>query len=218
MILVALNATAQQGVPASPGQVSSSPGIHTLSLREAIDYAGKNSVFVKNALLDLKIQEQSNRATTSQALPQLTGSIGFTDYLQIPTTLIPGEFLQQPAGTFVPLKFGTQYNTTGGVTLKQVLFDGQVFVGLAARQASLDFYAKKQEITEQMLRVNIYKVYYQLLLSHTQEDQIDANIGRQKELLHNTTEMFKNGFSEKLDIDKANVQLANLHATDFHIV
>ncbi|HTI12460.1 MAG TPA: TolC family protein [Puia sp.] len=216
MILVALNATAQQGAPASPGQTSSAPAIHTLSLKEAIDYAAKNSVFVKNALLDLKIQEQSNRATTSQALPQVTGSIGFTDYLQIPTTLIPGEFIQQP-GTFVPLKFGTQYNTNGGVTLKQVLFDGQVFVGLAARQASLDFYSKKQEITEQVLRVNIYKVYYQLLLSHTQEDQVDANIARQKELVHNSEEMFKNGFSEKLDVDKANVQLANLETDKINL-
>lgn len=224
MALVIVSAAAQQVAaqqtsPASPGSASSgsaSPIIHSLSIKEAIDYAVKNSAIVKNALLDYKIQEQSNRATTSQALPQVTGSIGFTDYLQIPTTLIPGEFVQQP-GTFVPLKFGTQYNTNGGVTLKQVLFDGQVFVGLAARQAALDFYTKKQEITEQMLRVNIYKVYYQLLLSHTQVEQIDANIARQQELLHNSTEMYKNGFSEKLDVDKADVQLANLQTDKINL-
>ncbi|HEX9511916.1 MAG TPA: TolC family protein [Puia sp.] len=214
MILMALNASAQQG---SPGQASSSPAIYSLSLKEAIDYAVKNSVMVKNALLDLKIQEQSNRATTSQALPQVTGSLGLTDYLQIPTTLIPGEFTGQPAGTFIPLKFGTKWSANGGATLKQVLFDGQVFVGLQARQASLDFYSKKQEITEQMLRVNIYKIYYQLLLSHTQVEQSDANIAKQKELLHSSTEMFKNGFSEKLDVDKANVQLANLESDSIQL-
>jgi outer membrane protein len=31
-------------------------------------------------------------------------------------------------------------------------------------------------------------------------------------LLHNTTEMFKNGFSEQLDVDKATVQLANFES------
>lgn len=217
LILAALNGQAQQGTATqkgTPGQ----PVIHNFSTKEAIDYAAKNSVFVKNALLDYKIQEQSNRATTSQALPQITGSLGATDNLQLPTNLIPGEFIGQPPGTFIPLKFGTQYNSNAGITLKQVLFDGQVFVGLQARQASLNFYSKKQEITEQMLRANILKVYYQLLVSKTQIDQINANITNQKELLRNSTELFKNGFSEKLDVDKATVQLANLESEKIQTV
>jgi outer membrane protein len=221
-VLVAVTARAQQQpqTTASRQGASVQQNIYNFSAKEAIDFAAKNSVFVKNALLDYRIQQQSNRATTSQALPQITGNLGITDNLQIPTTLIPGEFIQQP-GTFVPLKFGLQYNNTFGVTLKQVLFDGQVFVGLQARQASLDFYQKKQEITEQMLRANIYKIYYQLLISRVQVAQIDANIAGQQELLHNSTEMFKNGFAEQLDVDKATVQLSNLESekiqTEFNI-
>ena len=196
------------------------PPVYEFSLPQAIDFASKNSVFVKNALLDYQIQVQSNRATTSQALPQITGNLGLTDYIQIPTTLLPGELIGQP-GTEVPVKFGTKWNSTGGVTLQQVLFDGQVFVGLQARQASLDFYRKKQEVTEQSIRANIYKVYYQLLISKWQMDQIDANIANQESLQHSYSEMFKNGFAEQLDVDKATVQLANLQTekiqTEFNI-
>jgi outer membrane protein len=209
-LLVVLSVHAQQ-----------QPETHELSLSQALDYAQKNNVAVKNALLDIQIQEQSNRATTSQALPQVTGNLGLTDYVQIPTTIIPGQFFGQPAGTFIPVKFGTTYNTTYGVTLKQVLFDGQVFVGLQARQASIDFYQKRQEITEQFLRANITKVYYQLIIAKTQVDQIDANINAQQTLVHNSTEMFKNGFAEQLDVDKATVQLSNLESekiqTQFNI-
>ncbi len=86
-------------------------------------------------------------------------------------------------------------------------------MGLKARQTSLDYYRKNQEVTEQELRANIYKVYYQLLLSKTQVALIDANIARAQELQHNTSEMFKNGFAEKLDLDKAEVQLSNLQST-----
>lgn len=197
LLLVVFNLRAQQ--------------IHDFTLSQAIDYASKNSVLVKNALLDYQIQVQSNRATTSQALPQISGNLGWTDYIQIPTTLIPGEFVGQP-GTFIPLKFGTQYNTTAGVTLQQILFDGQVFVGLQARQASLDFYRKKTEITEQMVRANINKIYYQLLVGKWQVDQIDANIANQQAVLHNSSELFKNGFAEQLDVDKNTVQLANLQS------
>lgn len=205
----ALTAWSQQGSNGQTTGTAQAPQIHEFSLAQAIDYAGKNSVMVKNALLDLQIQEQSNRATTSQALPQITGNAGITDNLQIPTQLVPGEFIGQP-GTYFPVQFGTQWNSNYGVTLKQILFDGQVFVGLQARQSSLDFYRKKQEVTEQMLRANLEKVYYQLLISRSQIAQIDANISNQQELLRNSTEMFRNGFAEQLDVDKANVQLANL--------
>lgn len=211
LLLIALHTRAQQ--PAA----TAARTIHEFSLAEAVDYAAKNSVLVKNALLDYQIQVQSNRATTSQALPQVTGNLGITDYIQIPTTLIPGEFINQP-GTFIPVKFGTKWNSTGGVTLQQVLFDGQVFVGLQARQASLDYYRKRQEITEQMLRANIHKIYYQLLIGKWQIDQIDANIANQESLLHNSTEMFKNGFAEQLDVDKATVQLANLESEKIQTV
>ncbi|MFI5156810.1 MAG: TolC family protein [Chitinophagales bacterium] len=195
--------------------------IHQFSIKDAIDYGTKHSAEVKNALLGYKLQEQTNRAVTSEALPQISGSISSIDNVIIATQLLPGEFAGQPAGTFIPIKFGTQYNTNLVATLKQVIFDGQVFVGLQARKTALAYYQKNAELTEQNIRVNIYKVYYQLLLSRTQVDLIDENIKRAEELLNNTTVLYKNGFSERLDVDKATVQLANLQTekiqTNFNI-
>jgi outer membrane protein len=210
LLLLTMGLHAQQPL-GSTSAPPTQPPLHEFSLPQAIDYAGKNSVIVKNALLDYEIQEQSNRATTSQALPQITGGAGFTQYIQVPVTPVPGGlFPGTIAGKVYPFPFGVTYNSSANITLKQVLFDGQVFVGLQARQASLDFYRKKEEVTEQMLRVNIYKVYYQLLIANSQMDQIDANIDNQQAQLHSATEMFRNGFAEQLDVDKSTVQLANL--------
>jgi len=206
LLLLALGLRAQQ-----PSGATSAPGIHDFSLVQAINYASKNSVLVKNALLDYQIQEQSNRATTSQALPQITGNITGTYYTQFPATAVPGgSFPGTSPGKIYAFSFGLPSTNTIGASLKQILFDGQVFVGLQARQASLDFYKKRQEITEQAIRANINKIYYQLLIGKFQLAQIDANIHSQQELLHNSTEMFKNGFAEQLDVDKATVQLSNL--------
>ena len=205
MLLPVSRLRAQQ----SSSTASRPPQLYQFSLKQAIEYASKNSVSVQNALLDYQIQVQSNRAVTSQALPQVSGTLNMTDFLQIPTTLIPGEFIGQP-GTFIPVKFGTKWNNSAGVTFTQILFDGQVFVGLQARQAALDFAHKNAEITDQGVRVNVYKIYYQLLIGKWQMDQIDANIANQESLVHNSTEMFKNGFAEQLDVDKSSVQLANL--------
>ena len=199
-------------------QAQQAPSVHQFSLAQTIDYAAKNSAKVKNALLDYKIQEQSNRATTSQALPQVSASGGFTDYLQIPVTVAPGQYFGFPNVKLVPIAFATQYSGNVGVTLKQVLFDGQVFVGLQARQTALDYYKRNEELTEQQLRQNITKVYYQLLLSKVQVELIDANIAHAQELLHNSSEMYKNGFAERLDVDKATVQLTNLQSNKIQVL
>src|SRR5258707_12281312 len=87
---------------------------HAFSLQQGLDYAKKNNVQVKNALLDIQIQQQTNRGITAGALPTLTGTGSFTDYLKIPTTVVPGQFFGQPAGTFASVQFGTKYNATGG--------------------------------------------------------------------------------------------------------
>ncbi len=183
---------------------------NTFTATQAVEYGLKNQYQVKNALLDILIQQQSNRDITSAALPQLVASGGFTDYLNIPTSLLPGEIFGQPAGSFIPVKFGTKYNANGTVTLNQILFDGQVFVGLQARKTSIDFRKKAAEVTQENIKANILKVYYQLVISKTQTDLLQANIERLKKLEHDTREIYKNGFTEKVDVDKVTVQIANL--------
>lgn len=183
---------------------------HEFSVQQAVDYSAKNNVQVKNALLDVQVQQQKNKVITAGALPSLAGSGSFTDYIDIPTTLIPAEFSGGAPGTFLPVQFGTKYNVNAGLTLQQVLFDGQVFVGLQARRTSIDYYQKNIEITQENIKANIYKVYYQLVVSKTQMDQIDANIDLLKKLSHDAKLLNQNGFVEKLEVDKADVQLANL--------
>ncbi|HEV8283936.1 MAG TPA: TolC family protein [Chitinophagaceae bacterium] len=197
------------GVVASVSVQAQDSAIHRLSAQQAVDYAVKNNVQVKNALLDVQIQKQTNKEITAAAYPQIKGSGSFTYNAKIPVTLIPGDFFGQP-GTFVPLKFGVKYNATGGISLDQLLFDGQVFVGLQARQTSIDFQQKNVEVTEELIKANIYKIYYQLVASKTQIELLDANIARLEKLLNDTREIFKNGFAEKIDVDKVSVQLANV--------
>lgn len=180
------------------------------SVKQAVDYAINNSIKVKNALLDIKIQEQTNKEITAQAFPQINASGTLNDYLQIPVSLLPGEILGEPPGTKIPVKFGTKYNASGGIDASQILFDGQVFVGLQARSTAITLATKTAEVTTEQIKANVYKIYYQLVVGQKQLSSIDANIERFEKLLHDTKEIFKNGFVEKLDVDKVTVQLNNL--------
>ncbi len=191
-------------------QSNVSPTKHEFSIQQAIDYATKNNLQVKNALLDVKIQEQTNRDVTSAALPQLSANGSFTYNAKLPVSLVPAEFFGGQAGSFEKIAFGLKYNATGGVQLNQLLFDGQVFVGLQARETVLKFQQKNLEVTEEMIRANIYKIYYQLVVSKQQIELLNANIDRFEKLLNDTRIMYENGFAQKLDVDRVNVTLTNL--------
>jgi len=204
---------------------------HEFTVRQAVDYAKKNNVNVKNALLDIKMQEQVNREVTANAYPHFNASIGTTYNPNVATQIIPnfispatyqvlidegvkngnGNPIQMPSDFgYVAAQFGSKFSATVGVSLSQVLFDGQVFVGLMARGVAIKFSQKNAEVTEEMIKANIYKVYYQLVVSKTQTELLDANIALLEKNLNDTRIIYENGFREKLDVDKATVQLANL--------
>ncbi len=204
-----------------------------LSIKQCVDYAGKNSATVKNALLDIQIQKQVNRQVTALALPQVNGSIGATHYFDIPVQSLPNfispatyqvlvdEQVKNGAGnniTFpnggnfgtIAAQFGVPWTASGGVDVSQILFDGQVFVGLKARSVVLEFAKKNAEVTGEQIKANVHKIYYQLVVGKKQITALDANIERFEKLLFDTKEIYKNGFAEKLDVDKVTVQLNNI--------
>ncbi len=191
--------------------------INKFTVVQAVTYAKQNNLQVKNALIDYRVQQQTNREITSAAYPQIKGSGTFQDYLTIPTSLLPAEIAGGPAGTYFPVKFGTKYSSTGSIDVDQLLFDGQVFVGLIARGVALDFYNKQTEITEENINLNVQKIYYQLVVGKQQLTSIDANIERFDKLLADTKEIYKQGFAERLDVDKVSVQLNNLQTEKLKI-
>jgi outer membrane protein TolC len=186
------------------------PNIHQFKLDDCVTYAQKNNVQVKNALLAIDAQVQTNREIGAAAYPTINTSTSVLDYTQIPVSLLPAQIFGGAAGTFIPVQFGTKFNANYGANFSQLLFDGQVFIALQARSTSLEMQRKNAALTEENIKANIYKIYYQLSASKTQLNILDANIERLNKLAHDAEIMYKNGFAEKLDVDKVNVQLNNL--------
>ena len=204
---------------------------HEFSVREALDYARKNSVQVKNALLGIESQKQVNREITALAFPQINGSMG-TNYnpnvtvQQFPNFIAQGTYgvlaaegvkngsgmpvTAPPDFGLIAAQFGTKFNANYGLTLNQLLFDGQVFVGLQARKTSIDFATKNVEVTDEIIKANIYKIYYQLAASVEPLRIVDANIALTTKLRNDLQKIYENGFAEKLEVNQAEVQLANL--------
>ena len=201
------------------------------SVKQCADYAEKNSVAVKNALLDIEIQKQQIRQTISPAYPQVSANMTGNHYYDIPIQNIPdfvsfktydvleangvkngsGVAITNPKNfPDLPFSVTSPWNASASIDIQQLLFDGQVFIGLVAKKLVLEYARKTALITQEQIKANIYKIYYQLVVGQKQMASLDANIVRFEKLLNDTKEIFKNGFAEKLDVDKVTVQLNNI--------
>lgn len=183
---------------------------HSFNLEECINYAFEHQRNVLNAALDQKIAEAKVKETIGIGLPQVNGSADFQDFLKLPTSLLPGEIFNQPAGTFIPVQFGVKYNSNLGLSANQLLFNGSYLVGLQASRTFKELSQRAFTRSKIETNVAVSKAYYMVLVSNKQLDLLDANITQLKTALDQTKALFDNGFAEKLDADRLTVLYNNL--------
>lgn len=218
-----------------PGITLKAQQKYEISVKDAVDIAFKNADDMKNVRLDYKIAEARNKEITAAALPQLNGSLQGNHYLTLPLIQFPdatelsvydvlkkegvkdgngnpitanGEFAVRNFSFFSP------WNVNMGATLQQLLFEPQVFVGLKARKALLESSDLQVKVAEDNVRVAVYKSYYAVLIGEKQLVFVEESLKRLEKLSHDMEAMFKNGFVEKLDIDKTTVTLNNTRAIE----
>ena len=198
------------------------------TLEECIDYALKNAIDVKNARLDEEIAEARVRETIGIGLPQVTGNVSLDHNGQLRRFYATKQqaygFSGMPEdqyGNFLPGVgdedivaaenfFQLKNSGDAGLSVNQLIFNGSYIVGLQASQAYKDLAIKSHNQTEEEVRLNVSKAYYTLLINRERAELYESNINRVDSLHYNTLQMYKNGFSEKIDVDRIQVTLNNL--------
>ena len=187
------------------------------SLKEAIDYAQNHQSSILNASIDEEIAKNTVKRTIGIGLPQLNGNVNFQDFLKIPTNLLPGEIFGKP-GTQIPVQFGVQYQSSYGLELSQLLFDGSYLVGLQASKTFKELSNKNLKRSRIETAVGVTKAYYSVLVSNEQLSLLDANMERLKKSLNDTKALFANGFVEKIDVDRLTVLNNNLETERGNVI
>ncbi|MBD1367298.1 TolC family protein [Mucilaginibacter sp. ZT4R22] len=186
---------------------------YSFTIQDAVNYAYEHRDSVVNAALDVKSADYRVKEIIGQGFPQIDGTASIQDYLKIPTTLLPGEVFGAPAGTFIPVKFGVKYSSNLGVNASQLLFDPSYIIGLQGRKTYKELYNRAYNRTKIDMNVAVTKAYYQLLVNLEQVKLLDANIAQLKQLQDQTVAQNKQGFVEKIDVDRIAVQYNNLVTT-----
>ena len=173
-----------------------------LSLNDAITFAKKNNVNIKNAKLDEQTAKQEVKGVTSMGLPQINANGSFTHNLDIATQLLPAEFMGGTPGTYVPVQFGVDYIANGSLGLRQLIFDGTFFLGLKAAKQYQEVSRLATEKTEQEVQISTSQAYYQVLLVDKNYDLLLKSLENTTKLYNETNAMYEEGIVEKLDVDR----------------
>ena len=200
-----------------PAKAQLTDSITKFSLQEAIDYAQSHQSSILNASIDEEIAKNTVKRTIGIGLPQLNGNVNFQDFLKIPTNLLPGEIFGKP-GTQIPVQFGVQYQSSYGLELSQLLFDGSYLVGLQASKTFKELSNKNLKRSRIETAVGVTKAYYSVLVSNEQLSLLDANIDRLKKSFKDTQALFANGFVEKIDVDRLTVLNNNLETERGNVI
>jgi outer membrane protein TolC len=184
----------------------------TFSIDEAVDYAIKNHPNVKNAIVGTQDAELQIKEIKYAGMPQINGQFSYTYNAIVPTQLIDAKNFNPEAaeGEVVKFKFGVPWGGQAGIGVNQLIFDASWLVGL--RAADTYRLMASQDLTKSKVMVaeNVIKAYYSALVAEQRSKILDLNISRMDSAIYQTEQYLKQGFVEKIDVDRLNVQRNNL--------
>jgi len=188
-----------------------------LSLDDAIKYAIRHNYTLKNARLDVGIQQAQNAQVTASAYPKINGKGEFDDFINPQTSFIPGEFFGGPAGSFYPVTFTPKFANSAGISGSQVLFDGSLLVALKARKAVMELAERKADVTDATVRYNVIKAYNSLVIAYRQFYILESSLQYARSIQHDIAVTRQAGFAEKIDVERVDVQVNNLASDSLRI-
>ena len=186
----------------------------TMSLDECLQMALSNNENLKNSLLEENVSRMTSREYLSVGFPQISFETGLKYNFEIQKSLIDiSKFMPGvPEGTEQEVSFGQKYDGIMDLGISQMIFNGSYFVGLAASKALIELSEKQSFRAKNDLIESVKKAYYVVLNTKERLILVNSNLERIKSLLNDTEILYKNGFVEKLDVDRIKVSYNNLNA------
>lgn len=185
-----------------------------LSLKECIQLATENNENLKNSKLEERISKALSREYLSIGLPQINLDGGLKYNHDVPKSLIDiSRFMPGvPEGTEQEVQFGQAYDGRVDLFINQMIFNGSYFVGLSAAKELVRLSEKLTKRDEIDINISVRKAFYTVLNTKSRIELVNNNLERLQNLLNETTQLYQNGFIEKLDVDRIQVAFNNLNS------
>lgn len=180
-----------------------------MTLQEAVDFAKKNNPALQNADIDVRIAKQKVNEVASAGLPQISAQADYTGNPQIATTVVPN-FINPAGPPTLEFQMGISHTLSGKINANWLLLDGTYFLGLKAASQYVTMASLMRANTAVETELNVTKAYYLALIADESMGLIESNITALEKTYEDTKALQENGFAEKVDKQRLELQLSNL--------
>jgi len=216
--------TAQDNLPGREGQAEDTL---RLTVPQALDHAMEHNTKMKNALLDVKVADKEVWETTASGLPQVSASGAYNNNLSLSTQLFPN-FIEptiiqilNEEGVFDPprpigdpelieVKFGTQHNFDGSVSVNQLIFSGPYIVGLQAARVYKNLSQQRRQQTGQEVKANVTSTYHSIQLTERNIRILEENLESLEKSLKDARALYQQGMVEQTDVDQIQISVSSI--------
>ena len=204
------------------------------TLAEAFAYAATHTPSVRIAQANLAEAEGQIDETVALGIPQVNGSVDYQYFFEIPAQLLP-DFISPavydvlteenvgsiegapitappPSNQFFPAQFGLSNNLTAGVNASALVFDATFFIAVRGAKLYRSLAQRTVEQTAYQTRVQVAKAYLAVLIAERNLATVDRNLDNLDQSLLETRALYREGFAEKLAVDRLELTRGNLAA------
>ncbi len=184
----------------------------SFTLQQAVDFAMRNNASIRKAENNIIKAQKKVWETTSMGFPQIDANASYQKYIEQPVQLMPARIMDPtaPAGTYVPVKFGTEQNMKWTATLTQLIFSGSYLVGLQSSKTYKKISENALIKTRQKIKEAVVNAYGNALLTDESIQIMQKNIQTVENNLFEVQQMYENGLVEQTDVEQLQITLSNL--------
>lgn len=175
-----------------------------LSLQDALKMALQYNTDILNSELDLKMAQKKVWETTASGLPHIDAKSAYVFTPKVPT--LPASFFgpsdDPNADPNATIELGVKQNITTDITVSQLIFSGAYFVGLQATKVYYGLTKQNAEKTRLDVIETVINTYNMIQLAEESRIILKQNLENIDKTLFEVSEMNKQGFLEKTDVDQ----------------
>jgi len=211
----------------------------SLSIKQAQDYAIENNKSLKNYNIDVEIAKRQMWQIIAKGLPQVSGTIDYTNYFNYKMNLSLGggsgstfdinnisqemmELYGFDKGDISILGLLESMMGGGGTEIKmknssnaklqatQLLFSGEYITGIQMQKIARMFVDINNEKSILDIKEQVTNTYYQSLIIQKSIDLLDANLENLKETLKKTEVLYNIGMIEETSVDQLKLTISSI--------
>ncbi len=174
-----------------------------LSLQDALKLAMQNNTNILNSELDLAMAKKKIWETTATGLPHADAKASYTFYPKVP--VLPASFFDPNAAEGATISLMPKQNVVADITVSQLIFNGSYIVGLQAVKVYYGLTEQNKEKARLDVIETVVNTYHMLQMAEESRKILNQNLEIMDKTIYEITEMHKQGFVEKTDVDQLEV-------------